>query len=84
MSAVGDAEVREWIDRQAIEDLIHRYSEAVTRADWDQHEAVFAPDAILEVASPFDFRAEGARAIREQTSVGSAKLEFLSRPWIRR
>jgi hypothetical protein len=77
MSAVGDAEVREWIDRQAIEDLIHRYSDAVTRADWDQHEAVFAPDAILEVASPFDFRAEGARAIREQTSVGSAKLEFL-------
>jgi hypothetical protein len=77
MSTVDDADVRAWIDRQAIEDLIHRYSDAVTRADWDQHEAVFAPDAILEVASPFDFRAEGARAIREQTSIGSARLDFL-------
>jgi hypothetical protein len=77
MSAVDAADVGAWIDRQAIEDLIHRYSDAVTRADWDQHEAVFAPDAVLEVASPFDFRAEGARAIREQTSVGSARLEFL-------
>jgi hypothetical protein len=77
MSAVDDLELRGWIDRQAIEDLIHRYSDAVTRADWDQHEAVFASDAILEVASLFDSKAEGARAIREQTSEGSSRLEFL-------
>jgi len=77
MGVVDDGELRRWIDRQAVEDLIHRYSDAITRADWDQHEAVFAPDAVIEVASPFDFRAEGAREIRRQTSEGSARLEFL-------
>jgi hypothetical protein len=41
-------EWREWLDQLAIQDLIHRYSEAVTRADWVQCEAVFAPDAIWE------------------------------------
>ena len=38
----------EWIERLPIADLIHRYSDSVTRADWDQTEAVFAPDAIWE------------------------------------
>jgi ketosteroid isomerase-like protein len=41
-------EWREWLDRLAIQDLIYRYSDAVTRADWAQCEAVFAPDAIWE------------------------------------
>jgi hypothetical protein len=41
-------EWREWLDRPAIQDLIYRYSDAVTRADWVQCEAVFAPDAIRE------------------------------------
>jgi hypothetical protein len=36
------------VDRIAIEDLIYRYSDAVTRADWDQCEATFAPDATWE------------------------------------
>jgi SnoaL-like domain len=74
---VDGAELRAWIDRQAIADLIHRYSDATTRADWDQLEAVFAADAILEVTSPFDFRAEGATAIRTAMSAGSDRLDFL-------
>ncbi len=53
------------------------YSDAVTRADWDHHEAVFAPDAVLEVASQFDFRGGGAAEIRNLTSAGSARLYFL-------
>jgi hypothetical protein len=61
---VVGSELRAWIDRQAIADLIHRYSDATTRADWDQLQAVFASDAVLEVTSPFDFRAEGAAHIR--------------------
>jgi hypothetical protein len=77
MSIVRDDPVAASVECHAIEQLIHRYSDAVTRADWDQHEGVFAADAIIEVASPFDFRAEGARAIREQTSAGSARLDFL-------
>lgn len=45
-----ETEVREWLDRLAIQDLISRYSDAVTRADWPQCEALFSPDAIW--ASP--------------------------------
>jgi SnoaL-like domain len=40
--------LREWRDRLEIQDLIYRYSDAVTRADWQQCEAVFTPDAIWE------------------------------------
>ncbi|MDT5044423.1 MAG: hypothetical protein QOG75_276, partial [Mycobacterium sp.] len=29
-----ETELREWLDRLAIQDLIYRYSDAVTRADW--------------------------------------------------
>jgi hypothetical protein len=36
----------EWIERLAISDLIHSFSSAVTRADWDGTEAAFAPGAI--------------------------------------
>jgi SnoaL-like domain len=43
-----DAEVRSWLDRLAIQDLIYRHSDAVTRADWRQLEALYAPDAIWE------------------------------------
>jgi SnoaL-like domain len=43
-----DVETREWLDRLEIQDLIHRYSDAVTRADWQQCEAVFTPDALWE------------------------------------
>jgi hypothetical protein len=46
--AKTEGEVREWLDRLAIQDLIHRYSDAVTRADWLQCEAVFAVDVIWE------------------------------------
>jgi hypothetical protein len=43
-----NAETREWLDRLEIQDLIHRYSDGVTRADWQQCEAVFTPDATWE------------------------------------
>ncbi|RDH76857.1 nuclear transport factor 2 family protein [Mycolicibacterium moriokaense] len=43
-----ESEVRQWLDRLAIQDLIYRYSDAVTRADWTQCESVFAPDALWE------------------------------------
>ena len=48
-------------DRLAVEDVIYRYSDAVTRADWVQCESTFRPDAIWE--SPLlDMRYESARA----------------------
>jgi SnoaL-like domain len=52
-----DAELREWLDRLAIQDLIYRYSDAVTRADWQQCEAVFVPDALWE-SPPLGLRYE--------------------------
>jgi ketosteroid isomerase-like protein len=53
----------EWIERLAITDLIHRYSASVTRADWDETEAAFAPDAVWEMPA-LGLRHEGARAYR--------------------
>ena len=47
--AETDTELRAWLDRLAIQDLINRYSDAVTRADWDQCRSVFVPDALWEV-----------------------------------
>jgi len=48
VAASIDVETREWLDRLEIQDLIHRHSDGVTRADWRQCEAVFTPDAIWE------------------------------------
>ncbi len=55
-----DSEGQERLERLAIQDLIYRYSDAVTRADWRQCEAVFAPDARWECGAlgvAFDSRA---------------------------
>jgi SnoaL-like protein len=65
-----DAELREWLDRLAIQDLIFRYSDAVTRADWAACEAVFAPDVIWEspLGLRFDGRAVFLDMLRETTT----------------
>jgi len=76
MSPVDEFELRGCIDRQAIEDLLYRYSDIVTRGAWDEDESLFVPDAVLEIASPFDTRVEGAEAIR-QYRAGTASFEFL-------
>jgi hypothetical protein len=38
----GNRTLPEWLDRLANQDLIYRYSDAVTRADWQQCEAVWS------------------------------------------
>ncbi len=48
MTTPSGTELREWLDRLAIQDLITRYSDAVTRADWQQCETLFAVDAVWE------------------------------------
>jgi ketosteroid isomerase-like protein len=59
-----DSEVRRWLDRLAIQDLINGYSDAVTRADWAQCEAVYAPHVLWE--SPgLGLRCEGRAAFME-------------------
>lgn len=57
------SESGEWVERLAISDLICRYSSAVTRADWEETEALFAPDAIWEIPA-LGLRHEGGTAIR--------------------
>jgi hypothetical protein len=72
-----ESELQAWLDRLAVQDLIHRYADSVTRADWDQTEGVFAPDAIVEISSPFDIRLEGSKRIREFLSDATRGSELL-------
>jgi ketosteroid isomerase-like protein len=57
-----------WTDELAIRDLVVRFSDAVTRGDWDQFEAVFTPDAVWEESEPFAGKLVGARTIRESVA----------------
>ena len=77
MSGEHDGEAQEWMDRFAVQQLIHRYADSVTRADWDETEAVFAPDAVLEIASPYDIRVVGNREIRQFLADGTRGSELL-------
>jgi hypothetical protein len=64
-------------DRLAILDLINRYSDAVTRQDWSQVQAVWTDDALWEVAAPMDIRVETAAGIRAAIEAGISSYEFL-------
>jgi hypothetical protein len=69
-----DARVRE--DRDAIQQLIYRYSDAVTRADYEQMATVFAAVAVWE--SPILGRHfESAREFIDFNIEGSTALDVL-------
>jgi len=71
------SDAAEWIERLAIGDLVQRYSDAVSRNLWDEVEATFAPDCVLDLVAPFPMRVEGARAIRDALEDRSKDLEVL-------
>jgi uncharacterized protein (TIGR02246 family) len=73
-----ELEAREWLDRHAIQDLINRYSDAVTRADWDQCAAVFAPDAVWE--SPLGLRFESRAAFLEMLRATTSNDVLIQTP----
>ena len=76
MSVNDGAEVPAWLDRLAILDLIHRYSDAVTRADYEQMATVFTPDTLWE--SPvLGLRFETPRAFIDFQIEGNDALEVL-------
>lgn len=76
MSVRDDEELQEWVDRHAIQDLIFRYSDAVTRADYEQMKTVFAPDVVWE--SPLlERRFDSAQAFIDFQVEGSTSLEVL-------
>jgi hypothetical protein len=77
MAPNEDRDTRFGLDRLAIVELLHRYSDSVTRGDLDHDEELFTVDAVVEIGSPFDARIEGAQAIREWRSNASAALELL-------
>jgi hypothetical protein len=82
--AETEVELRTWLDRLAIQDLIHRYADGLTRADWKQCESVFAPEAIWE--SPgLGLRYETRSAFIEMlegTSTGEFMIQTASSPVI--
>lgn len=66
-----------WYDKLAIEEVTVRYSDAVTRSDWDAFEATWMPDAVWEESPPMSERVVGARAIREYVADMLDKSDFL-------
>ncbi len=65
-----------WDDRVAIQQLIYRYSDAVTRADYEQMATVFATDAVWE--SPIlEMHFESAREFIDFQIEGSTALDVL-------
>jgi hypothetical protein len=74
--AETEVELRAWLDRLAIQDLIHRYSDAVTRADWEQCLSVFTPDALWE-SPALGMRYETAAAFVGTLSDATTALEML-------
>jgi hypothetical protein len=66
-----------WADAAAIEDLVKRYCDAVTRRDWDAFEALFSESAVLAIGDPVATRFEGAHAIREGMSAMVDAQELL-------
>jgi hypothetical protein len=66
----------EWLAREAVVDLIYRYSDSVTRGDYEQTATVFAPDAVWELPE-WGLRFETARAFLDYLIDGSASVELL-------
>ena len=70
-----DEEVGQWLDRLAIMDAINRYSDSVTRGDYEHTAELFAPDAVWEERGGEHF--ETADEFVTYLVEGSATLEVL-------
>jgi hypothetical protein len=76
MSERNDSERQHWLEHLAIQDLIYRYSDAVTRGDYDQVATVFAASAVWE-APLLGLRFESAQAFVDFLIEGSPSLAVL-------
>ena len=70
-----DEEVGQWLDRLVIMDAINRYSDSVTRGDYEHTAELFAPDAVWEERGGEHF--ETADEFVTYLVEGSATLEVL-------
>jgi len=76
--ASGDlSDIQSALDQLAIVNVLHRYSNFVTRADLDHDEELFTSDAVIEIRAPFDTRIEGSHAIKQWRTGASGALELL-------
>ena len=76
--SVGDLpDIATALDEVEIVNLLHRYSDSVTRGDLDRDEELFTPDAVIEIGAPFESRIEGSQAIRQWRIDASVALELL-------
>lgn len=50
-------------ERLAIRELVDHYNDAINHRDWTVLAGLFAPDAVWEMAEPFNWRFEGAPRI---------------------
>jgi hypothetical protein len=69
---VGD---QQWIDKVAIQELIYRHSDAITRGDLNALEPLYAPDAIWEHSLIGRF--ESAREFFDYIAEGMATMDLL-------
>jgi hypothetical protein len=70
------SEVQRWIDKGAIQELIHRYTDSVNRADWDETIRLYAANAVWE--SPvLGMRFETAEAFVENLRASSPTTDIL-------
>ena len=70
-------ELAGWIDKQAILELIARYSNLASRGVLDDFDELWTDDAVWEVGPPVDSRVVGAQAIRDQVIKNTSSGEFL-------
>ena len=70
-----EGDVGQWLDRQAVMDLINRYADSVTRGDYEHTATLFAPDAVWEEKGGERF--DTADDFVDYLVQGSASLELL-------
>jgi ketosteroid isomerase-like protein len=62
---------------QSLTRLVHTYSDAVNRCDWDAFAACFAEDGVWTVGAPLSFAAQGRVAIRETVARRVGDLDIV-------
>jgi ketosteroid isomerase-like protein len=74
---MDEKDIAAWIDKQAIQELVVRYSDAASRGAWEEFGQCWTADAIWEVAPPVDTRVEGRRAIVDSVIANTETADFL-------
>ena len=66
----------DWLDKSAVQELVTRVTDAVTRGDWDLYESFWMDDAIWEESPPLETRVQGAQMIRKTVAAKLDAVDF--------